>query len=385
MASIPPSKTTDTGTNAPVVTTQNSQSTPSNSQVDLSQGEPQFPQSSSTPLPGKAPTQPGASAKPEDSGRPTPTHNETIINAAGNNPIIPQPNVLDQYASYTYSLSLYLITNEQLKTLQNTTKVDTNNWSLLIQSGGASTQTTSVNPTTSTTGAPAYNGAPVVGGGLTTAQAAGTTTAQSYTSGRNKYFALDYYIDDLEITADIWQDGTASAVSKIEFAITEPNGLTLIKNLTLAIRDLLQIPGGSWPEATYVMVIRFYGYDAQGNLVTDITSSGLNASPDNTNYAIVKYFPFHIKHLSFSMANKVVVYKVEGYPLDFYAKSTALASVGENIELSGETVAEILNGRTVTPATNFDDGRTTTSSPTVETGPQNKSVYNADAGAGAYG
>jgi len=66
-----------------------------------------------------------------------------------------------------------------------------------------------------------------------------------------------------------------------------------------------------------------------------------------------------------------------------------LGSVPENIELSGETVADILNGRTVAPASNFDDGRKPTSSPTVQTGPQNKtvtpSVYSTEAGAGSYG
>lgn len=69
------------------------------------------------------------------------------INASTNpgNPIRPSPNALDQFASYTYSLSLYLLTPEQYKAMGNS-KINSNQWSLLMQSGGAAQPLTTAAP-----------------------------------------------------------------------------------------------------------------------------------------------------------------------------------------------------------------------------------------------
>jgi len=370
----PTIKLNDVGTNAPVLTTKTSQATPPNTQVNSRQDSPIFPESASTPVAGKAPQQPGASAPSDDSGKHNVTQNDVVINTAGNSPILPKPNVLDQYASYTYSLSWYLLTPEQYRTMQATSKIDTNQWSLLIQSGGAPTQYTSINPVT--------NRPTTTDANVGTTSYYGPSTSYSDTTGRNKYFNLDYYMDDLKISSAFFDKGPSTTVN-LEFTVTEPNGITLLMNLNSAIRDLLQQPKGSVQNAHFVMVIRFYGYDAQGNLVTNI---GQEATPNNTNYAVIKYFPFILGTLNFQMAKGAVVYHITGTVTGYnYAMTSALGSVPHNIQLTGETVADILNGRTVSSKTNQDDGRKTKDSPSVLTGPQNKTVYTDEAGAGSFG
>ena len=55
--------------------------------------------------------------------------------------IIPQPNILDQYSSYTYSASVYLMSPIQYQRLLRSKKKNINGYNLLFQSGGAPTNT----------------------------------------------------------------------------------------------------------------------------------------------------------------------------------------------------------------------------------------------------
>jgi hypothetical protein len=51
--------------------------------------------------------------------------------------IVPQPNVLDRFASYTYSASVYLMSTKQYTQLLRSKKKTINGYNLLFQSGGA--------------------------------------------------------------------------------------------------------------------------------------------------------------------------------------------------------------------------------------------------------
>ena len=281
--------------------------------------------------------------------------------------IVPQPNILDQFASYTYSLSWYMLTPDQFKLLVNQNgKLNTNLWSLLVQSGGASAQSTSTN--TTATPVPAFNG------GLTTAQAAGKVSSTSSTTGRNKYFGLDYYLDDLEIESNISGHGMVS-ITSVKFKVVEPNGITLLANLNNAARDLIGQVGGSWQNVQFVMVIRFYGYDAQGNLVNNNGLSDLSTNPNYTNSIAVKYIPFTISEINFSMANKAVEYHIVALtPQSIIPVGSGLGSIPFDLELSGETVNDVLTGKVVRPNATATDGRTNTASPSTTSAPLNPTV-----------
>jgi hypothetical protein len=237
--------------------------------------------------------------------------------------ISPRPNILDQYASYTYSLSWYILTPVQFKNITNSKKLNVKQWSLLMQSGGASTQQAGVSSSSNLIG-----------------------QSSSAVSGRNKYFSLDYYLDDFEITHTLGGGGPAQLV-QLSFKVTEPNGLTLLPNLTNACRDLYQDPAAANNSAFYVMAVNFYGWDINGHLITDPTSKKgvAGATPGASNAVVSRYYPFTIVEFFFKMANKAVEYQIKGGPQAFqYAQTSGLGSIPYNIEVTGATVGDVLAG-----------------------------------------
>jgi len=177
-------------------------------------------------------------------------------------------------------------------------------------------------------------------------------------------------MDDLEIDSLVPLAGTGlchSAVD-IKFKIVEPNGITLINNLYKAVSTLYRQPQATtaattvntnanssirnpnYPMAHYCMVIHFYGYDSQGNLVTPIQGSyspmGVPA-PTDPKAAIEKYYPFVIANLKFRIANKQIEYELQGKPEGhFYNLGTDRGSIPFNFNLAGSTVGQLLSGST---------------------------------------
>jgi len=269
-----------------------------------------------------------------------------------------QPNVLDQFASYTYQLSWYLMTDSQYNDLIKSGNRNVGGWSLLMQSGGAPVQTT------------------------------GATAANNNLPIRNQFFPLDYYMDDLEIHTLIPQGGTqmAHTATSIKFKVTEPNGVTLVSNLYSAVsalygydntgdydpaQNLLYKPGQApisiqppnYLQAMYCLVIRFYGYDAQGNLQAPIM--GTNGSQQ----AIVqKIYPFQLVNITFTMApgsnSRGIEYHVECVPRGQLAFAQARGTVPYNFQLSGNTVKDLLIGKPAQAGlVPKQDGRVTTTTP----------------------
>jgi len=197
--------------------------------------------------------------------------------------------------------------------------------------------------------------------------------------GRNKFFTNDFYIDDLEILAQYLDDIPTSSY-QISFKITEPNGMTLLFALNNAVRDLYKQPTGSVQTAQFVMVIRFYGWDEKGNLITKVAPASGQASAgsatatlNNSNAVVVKYFPFTITELTFKNEGKVVEYHVKGSAYNYYyAQTTALGSVPKNLNLVGQTVEQILNGFATTPnsVSSDDSKRNPTEAPAQAKSPQ---------------
>jgi hypothetical protein len=195
---------------------------------------------------------------------------------------------------------------------------------------------------------------------------AGPTVPTSQNSkvqpGRNKFFTNDYYLDDVEIETSFatTAGGGVTNLSKIQFKITEPNGMTLLFNLNNAIRDLYNQPTAAINVASFVMVIRFYGWDEKGNLVTKVVPvEGTPGTVPNTSNAVVtKYFPFQLNKLTFKNASKAVDYHAEGTALNHaYAQSSALGSVPVPLQLVGETVEQVLNGTATSVTVSGDDSK----------------------------
>ena len=278
-------------------------------------------------------TSAGVGAAREDNIAPTVKPAQQIISASFNEKIIPQPNVLDAYTTYTYGLSWYVLTPKQYTDFTAGSK-NISTWSLLAQTGGANQ------------------------------------------IGRNQFFQLDYYIDNLIIDSKTpgKATGLSHSATRLEFTVTEPNGITLINNLHNAVATLYKQAnvtdkGAAYLQAQYCMVIRFYGYDDNGNLVNPIRGQGLVGYPGqgSTKAIVEKYYPFVIENLTFRLVTKQIEYHVTCNPIPYQtALSQDRGSIPLQFEFVGETVSDILVGKPVgTQYPTVDAGRTNTPAPST--------------------
>jgi hypothetical protein len=333
----------DAGTNAETRTINNTQSIPSPVPSGALPEPPSFldppPQDAS---PGFAPvnnaTQGGVGARGDDAAQPTTNAVRNRLDelyGGASNVIISQDNILDQFASYTYSLSWYLVDPATYNQLIKSPKQNLDGYYLLAQSGGA----------------PINNQVPTQT--VDPQQAAQTQRTVGY--GRSPFFPLDYYIDNFEFGinyAGSLASGGPSTFTDVSFTISEPNGITLLDNLFLAVSDLYQkkniVNPGTVPNyisAVFVMVVRFYGYDINGNLVQPIAR---RTGTTDRQAAIEKFIPFVIKDINFRVANKLVEYNVTGTGVDTNtAFSTDRGSIPQNFQFQGTTVKDILVGTVV--------------------------------------
>ena len=94
------------------------------------------------------------------------------------------------------------------------------------------------------------------------------------------------------------------------------------------------------------MVIRFYGYDQNGNIVRGAPGN-LNAANRNTdaNAFVEKFFPLQIKDIKFKVGSKLVEYDVKAVGVHYNINvGSKRGSIPYNIELSGQSINDLLNG-----------------------------------------
>ena len=300
-----PEEDIEFGTNGRIRTSEETQATPQPLNVPFALNDEEgnaFPPTPS--LNG------GVGARSDDSG--TATRNSTraeIDNVFNQGQITPQPNVLDQYASYTYTASLYLMKPEEYATLIKQKKKIFPASQLLFQSAGAPT------------------------------------------AGRNAFFSDDFYIDKFQIKSVITGKGTNAAHSTnvISMTVIEPNGITLLTNLDKAVQAYLGAAGrkkSNFASQIYLLVVRFYGYDDQGNLVR-----GGIATPGETTEGsafVEKFFPLAISSIKFKVANKLVEYEISGTSPSYQiATGSNRGTIPYNVEIGGITVKDALTGPTV--------------------------------------
>jgi hypothetical protein len=350
---------TNTNIASPIVTINKSQATPPSGIAAVSEIRNNTPstefaafEDAPNPAPNPAPTQGGtgagkgpnafASRGPDDSPTVSRSTTQQAVNSAfANQTITPRPNVLDQYASYTYAISWWLLTPDQYNNLVTTggkaPAPNTGNWTLLIQSGGA--------PAT----------------------------------GRNQFFPVDYYFDDLEIDSILMGKGTGRSNNSMEirFKIVEPNGITLIQKLYEAVvaayknQPGKQIP--NYAAAQYCLTIQFYGYDSQGNLVAPATGSNAGGPPA----VIKKYYPFVLRNISFRTAANQVEYNIVASPVP-YETGTAQArgTIPFAFALAGTTVSQLLQGGPLAATSNTKvEGRQTQPAPNGDADAQEGGFY----------
>jgi len=319
---------TETGTNPPVKTLAETQSVP--------------PANTGNETEGRPGGEPGVGAKGEDGA--TAANTTQVINAVSQAPFQPRNNVLDQYASYTYNIGWYLMTPEQYTALQKTNKISVSQYNLLVQSGGAPSTTAGVQPDLTTSG---------------------VTASVSQSAGRNPFFALDYYLDNLEIQSVITGKGTNSLhnATALKFTVTETAGITLIDNLWKAVKQVYKDSAITYSAAYYALIIRFYGYDENGKIVQASDS-------DNRNAIVEKIIPFRLTDIQFSVANKLVEYQVTASAVPhLIGFGSNLGVVKKPVEIAGGTVKDVLTKGVELAPVSADDGRKTTPTPATPATP----------------
>jgi hypothetical protein len=357
----------DAGTNAETRTLNTTQAIPSPEPSGALPAPPSFldpPPQDTTPVNNA--TQGGVGARGDDAAQPTSNSVRNRLDelyGGVNNAIVSQDNILDLYASYTYSLSWYLIDPATYNQLVKSPKRNLEGYYLLVQSGGA----------------PVNNQVPTTNGTDPTVQTSGTV---GY--GRSPFFPLDYYIDNLEFNVAYAGTATngAATFSDLTFTISEPNGITLLDNLYSAVADLYSkkniVKPGTPPNysaAMYVIVIRFYGYDVDGNLVQPI---GRRTGATDSRAAVEKFIPFIISNIDFKVANRLVEYQVSGtVPGTATGFSTNRGSIPQNFQFQGSTVKDILVGTVVQQTANEAAGDQVRNGIPIQTSPPGN-IYSED-------
>lgn len=233
-------------------------------------------------------------------------------------------NPLGEFSSYTYQISLYMITPDAYDVFVagGRKKIDTFN--SLTQGAGA-------------------------GGAFLIAQSGGINNTNSK---RAPGFDLDYYIDGLELTSSITgkSTGTATNVLNLKFKIIEPYGFSFIRKLKAASDDLIdyrkQIGGpDNASKQFFILGIRFFGYDASGRLVSGDSDFGKSLDPNATDSALFEtFYDISINSIQFKIDGRSTVYSCEAAGL---APSKAFGlkkgRITNQQNVTGNTVGEILD------------------------------------------
>lgn len=276
----------------------------------------------------------------------TPTNDDAKDNSAAANQaaqeddytnikIVPRANPLDNYYSYTYSISIYMLTNKQYEILLNSKNKKIDGYFLLFQSGGAGVN---------------KEGKPKTG--------MGEATPNGGDSGRNPFFGDDFYIDSFSLTTFPLGGATGASQSATEMKMTvvEPQGMTLTDRLYKAAENLEPKDGAgvvNYTAVTYLAVIRFYGYDEGGNLVYPIRSMGEASGTSDPKAVIEKFVPFIIKGINWTVGSKTVTYDWDCGAIGQFV-GVGRGEIPSDVQLVDSTVAGVLGG---TVAADASDNR----------------------------
>ena len=205
----------------------------------------------------------------------------------------PLPNPLHQYASYTYGLSLSLMTikefNEVVVNQTYTSK------RVIIASAGRHNKAKDANDPNMFVRAP--------------------------------YFAEDFFFEDLNFTTVIGLNATTRATNSLllSFTIIEPHGMTLIDRI-IKLCSSPEVMARNYIEQPYMLQIDFFGIGDDGVIVAPI--------PEQT-----KRIPIGILTMSIKATSKGTEYKIEARPYSHSAFDTMTLSTPAHFEVVAGTVA----------------------------------------------
>jgi hypothetical protein len=201
----------------------------------------------------------------------------------------PRDNPLHKYATYTYSIALFILSRQDINLLTtnpgewkpNTGRVK----SCLIASGGRN----------------------------------------SGQYARNSNFTDDFYFDNLKMTTVIGMNSRSKSTNAIDigFTVLEPYGMSLLDRIIEAANDV-QAP--NFKAMPYLLEVEFYGYNDDGTqiLIEDQR----------------KRFPIQIIEMKIKVGSKGAEYAIKAIPWNHQALSQSAATTPINLEVKASTVGE---------------------------------------------
>lgn len=199
-------------------------------------------------------------------------------------------NPLGNFSSYTYQISLYMITPDA--------------YDAFIQSGRKNIN--------------AFQDVNNTGNGVyLVAQSGGINNT---TSKRAPGFDQDFFIDDLKIKQAINGKDTLAATNttNLSFTITEPYGFSFITRLKRAADALAKVSRSknyqdiqNPSRQFFIIGIRFQGYDLNGNVINSKDVPGTDGDPYGNAYGVFeRFFDIMITGMKFKIEGKAVTYHI---------------------------------------------------------------------------
>lgn len=206
------------------------------------------------------------------------------------------PNVLHSYASYTYGLSLALLTEIEYNLIQEKGEYKPNR--VLIASAGR------------------YNNTPGPSQFI-----------------RSPYFKTDFYFDGFKLDTVVGLNAESRSTNaiKYDFTLIEPYGFTLIDRI-INLAESLEV--SNYLDMPYLLQIDFFGIDESGQITGVI--------PGTT-----KRIPIRILKLDVKITNRGAEYAITGTPYNHSAFDLTTLSVPNIIEVEAKTVAQFFQSDVV--------------------------------------
>lgn len=208
-----------------------------------------------------------------------------------------RPNILHNYANYTYNIQLWAITKDAFNGIGKGTIVP-----------GKETD--------------------ILSGGSLLISDAGVGNGES----RDANFPVDFVLDNIEIESLVGNKTSRSRsvdALRLKFEIIEPYTVTLLDRLIRVA--LSKGVGPDFKTLIYALKIQFYGYDDLGKPV----------AIDKT----TKVIPFSLLNMEFNVTNKGAVYKCEGIPTQNLVMTMLDNNIPFHVDLEGQKIKDLFNGK----------------------------------------
>lgn len=273
-------------------------------------------------------TPPGSSATQPNNGTPNGESSGPALRTEASKTQPPGKrlkNPLGYLSSYTYQISLYMISPKA--------------YDAFVQSGRKD-----INALNSVTGG-------VEGGAWLIAQSGGINNEQE---DRAPGFGFDYSIDNLSFNTVVASSKAGegdSNTTSVKFTITEPYGFSFVSNLRKAQQALEKYAGKDIympknpAKQFFILGVRFYGYNESGQLVKGneiFDGATLDPTAPGTGAIFQRYYDIVLTEMKFKIDGKAVIYNISAAslaPTEAFGLKRGQVDTNINIEASNVETA----------------------------------------------